>query len=299
MSRSKLLLIICAFLAAFVVITIRNRLSSPPAETPVAADVVSKRVMVARHEITPGNFVQGAQDLEWQDAPEGVPTENLLREGVVRLEEFNGAVVRRPLKAGEVVPASALMKAGDGGFMSAVLEPGMRAVSVAVTATSGNAGFITPGDRVDLIVTHRVRVPMGKDSANMEDSVVSETFVRDVRVLAVDQMLDNPENKAILAKTITVEVTARQAEQVSVAAEMGKVTFTLRSIANAVAKIDGNKPAQTPQEAKAQTIKDLYDDVTRDSDISSVLDRGGPISMQVHVIRGDQTENLQFNRGAK
>ncbi len=293
MSRSMMLLLICAVFSAIVIITIRNRLSAPPAETTI--ETVSNRVMVARNDVAPGSFVQGIQDLEWQEAPSGAALETLLREGAVRIEDFNGAVVRRPLKAGEVVPAGALMKAGDGGFMSAVLEPGMRAVSIAVTATSGNAGFITPGDRVDLIVTHRVRVPNGHDN-NTEDSVVSETFVRDVRVVAVDQMLDNPDNKAILAKTITVEVNTHQAEQISVAAEMGKVTFALRSIANQkVASI----PTADPQDEKAKAIRELYGDYTRDADISRVIDRGGPLTLQVNVIRGDQTEKLQFNRRAQ
>ena len=294
MSRSMIFLIISAVIAAFVIITIRNRLSAPPAETPVVADTTSTRVLFARRDITPGNFIQGMQDLEWKEAPSDVASGGLLHEGTVRPEDFNGAVVRRMLHAGEVVPASALTKAGDGGFMSAVLEPGMRAVSIAVTPTSGNAGFLTPGDRVDLIVTHRVRMQMGKEQNNVEESVVSETFVRDVRVVAVDQMLDNPENKAILAKTVTVEVTGHQAEQVAVATEMGKISFSLRSIANAPVK----KVADATDK-KQKALQELYGEGTRDSDVSQLLDRTNAIVSQVHVYRGDQSENIQFNRGAQ
>ncbi len=289
MSRSMILLIVSAVVAAFVIITVRNRLSAPPPASP-AAVVVSNRALFAVRDVAPGNFVQGPQDLEWRELPEDAAKDGLLFEGAVRAEDFNGAVVRRPLRAGEPVLAASLMKAGDGGFMSAVLEPGMRAVSIAVTPTSGNAGFIAPGDRVDLIVTHRVRVPIGKDVNNFEESVVSETFVNNVRVVAVDQMLDNPENKAVLAKTITVEVSPRQAEQVAVAAEMGKITFTLRSITQAgVKKHTGSE--------SAQAIEELFG--TSDSDISQMIDRRGSISSTVQVFRGDQTENIQFNKGAK
>ena len=304
MSRSMILLIVSAVIAAMVIISVRNRLSAPPAESPVAAEPTSSRILYARRDITPGNFVQGVQDLEWKEAPKDTPTGGLLFEGTVRPEDFNGAVVRRMLRAGEPVVASALTKAGDGGFMSAVLEPGMRAVSVAVTPTSGNAGFLTPGDRVDLIVTHRVRTQIGKDQSNTEETVVSETFVRDVRVVAIDQMLDNPENKAVLAKTVTVEVSPRQAEQVAVASEMGKISFSLRSLAaNQVKKLPDISPDKKPGDAnlekRRKALEELYGDGTRDSDVSQLLERSGSIVSKVHVFRGDQSENIQFNRGAQ
>lgn len=277
MSRFTILLMIAAIIAALMAITVRNRLSQTPetAVSEAAPVVTSKRVVVARRDIMLGSFVQ-ASDLDWRDAPEGANPDSLMHEGQAKLEDFGGAVARRAFKAGDVVPIGTLMKSGDGGFMSAVLEPGMRAVSIAVNAISGNAGFITPGDRIDLIVTHRVRVMAGRDSGG-EESVVSETFVRDVRVLAVDQMLDNPENKAILAKTVTVEVDQRQAEQIAIASEMGKITMALRSIGGHSAAND-NEPSGT----------------------SSVMgDRGkrGGFSSRVHVIRGDQTENIEFERG--
>lgn len=109
-------------------------------------------------------------------------------------------VARRAIQKGEPILKTVLVKSNEGGFMSAVLEPGKRAVSIAVDSTSGNAGFIFPGDKVDLILTHSVTNQSVQTRA-------SETFVEDVRVLAVDQMLDNPENKAVLAKTVTLEVT--------------------------------------------------------------------------------------------
>src|SRR5262249_21137290 len=142
--------------------------------------------------------------------------------------------------AGEPITVSALIKPGAGGFLSAVLEPGKRAVSIAVSATSGTAGFIFPGDRVDMIVTHRLKVKEISSNSNQQDStesVVSETFVEDVRGGAGDQMLDNPKNKAIPAKTVTLEVSPEQAEKVNVAVELGKISLALRSLAS-----DPSKP---------------------------------------------------------
>src|SRR5690606_24529682 len=134
-----------------------------------------------------------------------------------------------------------------GGFLSAVLEPGTRAVSIAVNPTSGNAGFISPGDRVDLIITRRVRGSQNDGASN--ESVISETFVRDVRVVAVDQMLNNPENVAILAKTVTVEVTPKVAEKINIAAEMGRISIALRSIVPP----SPEQEAQTPPAEESAT----------------------------------------------
>jgi len=276
MSRTMILLIIAAVITVYMVVVMRGRITQP-VEAPVAEQQQpSTRVMVAKRDLTLGSFVQPAQDLQWAEPPAGSPSETALREGQVSLEDFSGAVVRRPLKSGDMIPASALMKSGDGGFMSAVLEPGLRAVSIAVNAISGNAGFITPGDKVDLIVTYRRVRPTGRE-ATTEEVVVSETFVRDVRVLAVDQMLDNPENKAILAKTITVEVDVTQAEQIAIATEMGKITLALRSL--------GARPdSQTPPVPS----RDL-----------SQSDAKGDFSSRVHIIRGDESENIEFERNGE
>ncbi len=148
--------------------------------------------------------------------------------------DFNGAVVRRQIHAGDAIPASALMKAGSGGLLSAVLNPGMRAVSISVTPNTNDApfvsGFVLPGDYVDLIVTREINrtITNGREQ-EARKIVISKIFVQNVRVLAVDQSLDNPDNKAMVAKTVTVEVTPTQAQEVAVAAELGKISLSLRS----------------------------------------------------------------------
>lgn len=274
MSGRTIIFLILAIIVAFTAIVLKNRMSQTP--EPVAEEVVPVgKVLVTTRDVAQGNFVQ-SQDLEWKDMGEDVAKNSAyIHEGSSSLEAYNGAVVRRSLRANEPVPQNAITRAGDGGFLSAVLEPGMRAVSISVDATSGNAGFVSPGDRVDLIVTHRIRATGNQSN----DTVASETFVRDCRVVAIDQMLDNPDNKAVLAKTVTVEVSPQQAAQVAVAMEMGKVSLALRSLAT------GDKDAKKPAEGG----------FTRDSDISRMLDRGGA-GMRVHVIRGDKVEDVDFNR---
>lgn len=267
-SRKLVILLVAGVIVAFLAIAIRSRLSSEP-EVQASANII-----IAKRDVSLGTLINSAADLDYAPAPEGANPEEVLPQATNRIEDFNGAVARKPLKAGEVIVKSSLMKSGEGGFMSAVLEPGKRAISVAVNATSGNAGFISPGDRVDLIVTHRIR--SGNRDQGGQDSVVSETFVRNVRVLAVDQMLDNPDNKAILAKTVTVEVSDGQAEQIAVATEMGKISMALRSASNEpVAKNSG-------------------DTVTTESDVSKIM--GGGVVPRIRVIRGDDVQNMEFGQ---
>lgn len=272
-SRRLVILMVAGVLVAFGAIAVRNRVSNV-SEAPVVNPTL---MAIAKRDIAPGTLIIGASDIDWVPPADPAKTEGLILDNTGTHDSYNGAVVRRPLKAGEPIVASALLKSSEGGFMSAVLEPNMRAVSVAVNATSGNAGFISPGDRVDLIVTHRIKSGNSGDSGgNGREAVISETFVRDVRVLAVDQMLDNPENKAILAKTVTVEVNDQQAEQIAVATEMGKISMSLRSMS-----VGGAKDTS---------------EVTRSTEMDVSKQVGGVVLPHVRIIRGDQVENLEFSQ---
>jgi pilus assembly protein CpaB len=141
---------------------------------------------------------------------------------------LSGAMVRRSLSKGEPVRSSDVMRPGDHGFLAAVLQPGMRAVTVAVDATTGAAGLIWPGDRVDLILTQTIQataMPLGH-------RVAAETVLSDVRVIAIDQQLvqgadaNQTDNQA---RTVTLEVTQDQAVSVSVATRLGRLSLSVRS----------------------------------------------------------------------
>src|SRR5688500_16091523 len=134
MSGRTLIYVIAAIIVAFTAIVVKNRMSQ---EEPVAeAPAPVHRLMIAKRDIMQGTIVQ-SQDLEWKEVDaEAAKNTAYIYEADATLESFNGAVVRRTLRAGEPVQQNALTRAGDGGFLSAVLEPGMRAVSIAVNATS-------------------------------------------------------------------------------------------------------------------------------------------------------------------
>jgi pilus assembly protein CpaB len=124
--------------------------------------------------------------------------------------------------------------------MAAVLQPGTRAVSVPISATSAVSGFIYAGDRVDLLLTH---VLSGEKNGQ---HTATETVLRNARVIAMDQRLDfSPGDKPDVGKTATLELTPKQSEIVTLAVKMGEVSLALRSLQDPEEKGDDeDAPAQ-------------------------------------------------------
>jgi pilus assembly protein CpaB len=184
-------------------------------------------VLVAKGDIPAGTFLR--EDLmRWQEWPRDSLDETYAIEETTKLENFVGTVVRSRLTSGEPITTGRVVHPGDGGFMSAVLTPGSRAVTVNVTPSTGMAGFVSPGDRVDLLLSMVVQ-PSDKDSPTRH---MSETVLTDLRVLAMDQRISDDKKDVTVPKTATLEVTPKQAELVAVASELGLLSLSLRSIAN-------------------------------------------------------------------
>lgn len=262
------------------------------------------QIIVANADIVAGQFVRADAHLALADWPKENITDAMLTNANSKVADFDGAVARRAFAKGEPMLKNQMVRSTEGGFMAAVLDGGKRAVSIAVDSTSGNAGFIFPGDRVDLILTHAI-------SRQSVQSRASETFVEDVRVLAVDQRLDNPENKAVLAKTVTLEVTPKQAEEINLAKDLGKISLSLRSLASAKKPTQVLKPALIANEpeslddilrsnggadpAEQVVVPDApAPNVTRDTEVSRLISPEDAAGSQVTVIRGSERTNVQF-----
>jgi len=148
-----------------------------------------------------------------------------------------GTVVRYPITAGQPITRGAVVGPQDRGFLAAALGPGMRAVTVPVNNSTGVAGFVFPGDRVDLVLTQDVTG--GGEGAPLR---VSETIVRNLRVLATDQRVDSKDEEGkTVVKTfsnVTLEVTPRIAEKVAVAQNLGTLSLSLRSIADQTSELE-------------------------------------------------------------
>ena len=129
------------------------------------------------------------------------------------------------------------MKPGDRGFLAAALAPGMRAVTVPVSAQTSVAGFVFPGDRIDLVLTQSVA-----GGGDGEPLKVSETILRNLRVLATDQRMDalGPDGKPVVQtySNVTLEVTPKIAEKIAVAQTVGSLSMSLRSMADTPSDLD-------------------------------------------------------------
>lgn len=184
-------------------------------------------VLVAARNLPAGSFVK-ENDLSWLAWPEASIADSYFVKDKVAAEDLYGAVVRRGLNIGEPVGTTGIVRLGDRGFLAAVLGPGYRAVATSVNAASGIAGLIFPGDRVDIILTHTIT--HGGDGERRKRTA-SETVLTNVRVLALDQTIDDQGTEAKLAKTATFELLPKQVEILAVARELGSISLSLRSLA--------------------------------------------------------------------
>ena len=183
----------------------------------------SLRVLVAARSV-PAGTILGREHFVWQDWPAGGKVEAYFTDGASKPEELVGSVVRHGLAQGEPLTHDGVVQPGDRSFLAAVLRPGYRAVSIAVSASTAVAGFVRPGDRVDVILS---RVSQG----GQPRSVATDTIISGVRVVGVDQRVSNETTEVVVPQTATLEVTPAQAEAIAAATELGKLSLALRSVA--------------------------------------------------------------------
>jgi pilus assembly protein CpaB len=196
------------------------------------------KILVARKALPVGTIID-QEALTFQAWPKEMMQNAYYTEGGpdADMSKLLGTVVRNAITAGQPVTRGSLVGPNDRGFLAAALGPGMRAVTVPVSVTSGVAGFVFPGDRVDMVLTQQVAG--GGDGPPLR---VSETIVRNLRVLATDQRTDgkDEEGKSVakVFSSVTLEATPRLAEKIAVAQSLGSLSLSLRSIADNTAELE-------------------------------------------------------------
>ncbi len=254
--------------------------ASAPIEQKVS---LTAEILVADKELTAGQFVR-ADHLKWQPWPEDAMNDGYALKSEHKIEEYIGTVVRNLITPGQPITDRLVVHPGDRGFLAAVLGPGGRAISVPVNATSGISGFIFPGDKVDLLLTSRFT----SKNAKGEDTqrFMTRTVLRTVKVLAIDQKTENKDGEVSPAKTVTLEVTPKQAEKVAVGMALGTLSLSLQSLALAE-----TEPAKVEEIAGQKKKKRDY---TLDTEVNSLIvgtySRAIPKAKKVTVLRGDKTE---------
>ena len=241
MDVKKVALLVGALVIAVVTaIMAKNMFAGAGADQANAAPVVpaGPKVLVARKALPVGTIID-AESLTFQAWPKELVQNAYYTEGAPEadVQKLIGTVVRNPITAGQPLTKGTLVGPNDRGFLAAALGPGMRAVTVPVNDSGGNAGSIFPGDRVDMVLTQDVAG--GGDGPPLK---VSETIIRNLRVLATDQRVDSKdeEGKTVVKKynTVTLEATPRIAEKIMVAQSLGSLSLSLRSIADNTAELE-------------------------------------------------------------
>ena len=234
MNARSLLIVMAALLVAGVTVFLaRGWLSAQRSqiETQQVVEVQhvpAQAVLVAAANLPTGLFIK-EEHLRWQAWPSDAVDPNYLMQEKTDLATVVGSVVRRGIAAGEPIVAGKVVKPGDRGFLAAVLKPGMRAITFGISETSGLAGMVFPGDRVDMLLTHELPGTEGQEG---EGRRASETVLENVRVLAIGQRLDDQAEAPVEGKTATIEVTPKQAEMVAVLVDLGRISLALRSLAD-------------------------------------------------------------------
>jgi pilus assembly protein CpaB len=296
-ARTLILLVVALVLAGGTAMMARVWLASQRAATaeaaPLAVPTPSKSVLIARSPIQRGQLLK-PEDLSWEPWPQGGIDKNYVLIGTKTPEDFAGWVARLPIGAGEPITEAKIIAPGNRGFLAAVLHPGMRAVSVPVSVTSGISGFVFPGDQVDMIVTYSIQdqpKPGATSQGPLLDHKVSETVLHDVRVIAIDQKLDSKAGEAVIAKTATFEVTPKESEIIALADQMGKLSLSLRSLVPGPGELK-HEISDSPFETSSNALSETY---TVDSDVSPLLhaagknQASGADSGLITILRGGQS----------
>ncbi|KHL25262.1 pilus assembly protein CpaB [Croceibacterium mercuriale] len=244
-------------------------------EAPVPA---GPKVLVARRGLPVGTIIS-ADAVSYQPWPSELVQDAYFVDGEASIDKLLGTVVRYPITAGEPVTQGSLVKPGDRGFLAAALGAGMRAVTVDVSARTGVAGFVFPGDRVDIILTQSV-------TGEGQPLRATETIMRNVRVLATDQSAESTteEGKTLVQtfRTVTLEVTPRMAEKIAVSEQIGTLSLSLRSIADSQGELDQALAAGEidlpPGATPAQEEQLLRAALARPMDVRGSFVTGGDVS---------------------
>jgi len=289
MDGKKIALLVGAlFVAAVTAIMAKNMFGSaaaPQAVAAVAPQPTGPQVLVATKPLPVGTIL-GPDSVRFQPWPKDLVDGAYYVKGNANVDpqKMIGMVVRAEVTAGQPVTQGSLVSPQDRGFLAAALTPGMRAVTVSVGGASSVAGFVFPGDRVDLMLTQTVQ---GGGEQSSQPLQATETIVRNIRVLATDQRYDNQPNqdgKTQLSNfsMVTVEATPKLAEKIAVAQKLGSLSLSLRPLADnnqqleqAIASGDLKVPAGTDPKVEQKMMLDV---ASRPQDTGTTFTTGGEVS---------------------
>lgn len=317
--RTIILIVIAILLAGALAFLARSFLTAGQTDQTVAAAAGPPMVQVlVASQVLPIGRILTQPDLRWQDWPQtnlhpsyvsraiAIVPPNQQPAATATRHDYGGFVVRAGIAAGQPITLNRLVAPNDYGFLAAAIRPGMRGLTIGLSRTSSLGGNVQPGDRVDIILTQQVVDDEGVGHT------VGETVFQNVRILAIDTRT-NPQRivaaraqqqaasnqraarRDTRARTATLEVTQKMAEEAAILARLGQYTLSLRSIT----RPDGvERTAVEDDEELPQSIP-----VSRSwgSDVSALLPEYNDREdrAQVIIARGGSVQIIEFEEEQK
>ncbi|GHF11276.1 hypothetical protein GCM10017044_01270 [Kordiimonas sediminis] len=229
MNGRNIILLIAAIVGVVLVVILTQsflegaqRQATTTAQRPVVAN---EQIMVAARKLPRGTILT-IKDFKWQDWPKDAMNPAYLQRKTSKMEDLQGKVVLDTIAEAAPITQTSLVSMGQRGYMAAILTPGMRAVTIKLNSIAGVAGFIFPGDRVDLLLTQNIPDPKTGIAKN-----ITETILENVRILGIDTRTEKAENVARPGKSATIEVTPKIAEKLAIVPRLGSLSLALRPLA--------------------------------------------------------------------
>lgn len=213
-------------------------LSSQPVASVIEQNDVRRvaKTLVTRRAIQAGSVLK-VEDLGWQELPHDYEHHiaGLFLDGFVRLDDLKGSLITRNLVAGQVLSSDDLVRPEQGHYLSSMMAPGMRAVTLNMPQDAVSYGLIRPGNRVDIILTTGVSVQEG--AAKADPNLSAEVVLTDIKMLAIDSRLSDfdslqskgSDEELIETVNVTFELQPKQAAQLLLAKKLGSISLVLRA----------------------------------------------------------------------
>ena len=182
------------------------------------------QVLAAGRDLEPGTLLR-ARDVVWTVVPRQVVQSGYYVKGRASVSDLYGALVTAPAANGVPFDAANTMVPSEPGFLTKVLAPGMRGISVTVNDVTGVAGYIVAGDRVDVLMTHEIEDLV--DDPILTPRRFTETVVRNIRVIAVSTRIDTTVGRPTSGDLFTLEAPPKQSQILTLAPSIGEISFTL------------------------------------------------------------------------
>ncbi|WP_035981946.1 Flp pilus assembly protein CpaB [Bradyrhizobium sp. STM 3843] len=231
MNTARIMVLTIAVGAGGVAAYLASGSDDRPAPAAPVVQLQTVDVLIAKAEIGLGQTIK-PEDLQWQSWPSATASSSFIRRNdrPDATNQLTGSIARAPFIAGEPIREQKLVKADGSGFMAAILPSGMRAVSTEISPETGAGGFILPNDRVDVLLTRRIKNP---DHPEQPDVSTSEIILANIRVLAIDQAPKEKEGQTtVVGKTVTLELRPEQTSTLTAARQAGTLSLALRSMAD-------------------------------------------------------------------